>query len=59
MGLFFIDQQFLTTVHKLVHTSSNQFYQSVISYSACVSIAKPIEVTELSEILIGHLSEFS
>ena len=46
----------MTTVHKLVQTSSNSFHHSVISDSLNVTIAKPIEVNNsdtLSEISEG------
>ena len=43
--IFFMDQKFLTTEHKLVQTNSNRFYQLVISDFPHVAIAKPIKIS--------------
>ena len=53
--IFFIDQKFLATEHKLVQTSSNRFYQSVISDCPCVTIAKPFEVSNFWHAVISYL----
>ena len=46
-------QSFLTIEHKLVQESSNRFYQSVISDSVNVTVAKSIKVGNFYH-LVGY-----